>query len=163
MTIHDGQRHKATNRQAEQASPPNPTKKSPNIKFNLGLLQPLFDDLVVCASHDREDHALPIRWEPIFSAEERVLNAWSLEIFYGDFTRRDWSFPGGCAIEMRGGALTHGHQLLGSKRVSNSMQTILVVGQGQVFIRQFPITDLAFLDDIGDLCKQDLMPPRLCW
>ena len=48
-------------------------KKSPNIKFNLGLLQPLFGDLVVCAPHDREDHALPIRWEPIFSAEERVL------------------------------------------------------------------------------------------
>jgi hypothetical protein len=33
-----GQRHKATNRQAEQASPPNPTTKSPNIKFNLSLL-----------------------------------------------------------------------------------------------------------------------------
>ena len=66
-----GQRHKATNRQAEQASPPNPTKKSPNIKFNLSLLQPLFGDLVVCAPHDREDHALPIRWEPIFSADER--------------------------------------------------------------------------------------------
>jgi hypothetical protein len=32
-----GQRHKATNRQAEQASPPNPTIKSPNIKFNLSL------------------------------------------------------------------------------------------------------------------------------
>jgi len=68
-----GQRHKATNRQAEQASPPNPTTKSPNTKFNLSLLQPLFGDLVVCAPHDREDHALPIRWEPIFSAEERVL------------------------------------------------------------------------------------------
>ena len=49
------------------------------------MLQPLFGDLVVCAPHDREDHALPIRWEPIFSAEERVPGAWSLEIFYGDF------------------------------------------------------------------------------
>ena len=60
-------------------------------------------------------------------------------IFYGDFTRRDWSFPGGRAIKIRGGALTHGRRLLGSKRVSDLMQAILVVGQGQVFIRQFPV------------------------
>ena len=40
-------------------------------------------------------------------------------IFYGDFTRRDWSFPGGRAIKIRGGALTHGRRLLGSKRVSD--------------------------------------------
>jgi hypothetical protein len=76
-----GQRYKATNRQAEQASPPNPTKKSPNIKFKLSLLQPLFDDLVVCAPHGREDHALPIRWEPIISAEERVLKRGRLRSF----------------------------------------------------------------------------------
>jgi hypothetical protein len=48
---------------------------------------------------------------------------------------------------MGGGALTHGRRLLGSKRVSDFMQAMLVVGQGQVFIRQFPITDLAVLDD----------------
>ena len=46
---------------------------------------PLFDDLVQCAPHDRGEHALPIRRGPSFSAEDGVLNAWSLEIFYGDF------------------------------------------------------------------------------
>jgi hypothetical protein len=77
--------------------------------------------------------------EASFSAEERVLSAWSFEIFYGEFARRDWGFLGGEAIEIRGGALTHGRRLLGSKRVSDLMQAILVVGQGQVFIRQFPV------------------------
>jgi hypothetical protein len=56
---------------------------------------------------------------PIFGAEERVPGAWSLEIFHGVFTRRDWRFPGGRAIKIRGGALTHGRRLLGSKLVSN--------------------------------------------
>ena len=65
--------------------------------------------------------------EVYFCAEDGVLNAWSLDIFYGVFSRRDWSSPGGCAIEMRGGVLTHGRRLLGSKRVSDFMQAILVV------------------------------------
>jgi hypothetical protein len=71
-------------------------------------------------------HALPIRWEPIFSAEDGVLNAWSLEIFYGNFTRRDWDFPGGCGAKSGGGVRTHGRRLLGSKRVSDFMQAMLV-------------------------------------
>jgi hypothetical protein len=100
---------------------------------------------------------------PIFGAEERVPGAWSLVIFYGDFTRRDWSFPGGPAIKIRGGALTHGRRLLGSKLVSNSMQANLVICQGHVSNRQFPISNLAVLDDIGDLCKRDLRGPTLCW
>jgi hypothetical protein len=94
-------------------------KKSPNIKFNLSSGRPLFDDLVQCAPHDRGEHALPMRRKPIFSAEDGVLSAWSLDIFYGVFTRRDWRFPGGPAIKIRGGALTHGRRLLGSKLVSN--------------------------------------------
>ena len=101
--------------------------------------------------------------EPIFGAEERVPGAWSLVIFYGDFTRRDWSFPEGPAIKTRGAALTHGLRLLGSKRVSNSMGVLTVFWPCHVCIRQFPISDLAGLDKIGGLCKQDLSPPRLCW
>ena len=77
-------------------------------------------------------------------------------IFYGDFTRRDWSFPGGCAIEMRGGALTHGRRLLGSKRVSDFMHALPVIWRIHIFNRQFPITNLAVLDDRGDLCKRNL-------
>ena len=60
--------------------------------------------------------------EVYFCAEDGVygiLNAWSLDIFYGVFTRRDSSFPGGPAIKIRGPALTHGRWLLGSKRVSD--------------------------------------------
>jgi hypothetical protein len=58
--------------------------------------------------------------EVYFCAEDGVLNAWSLDdIFYSDFTRRDSSFLGGPAIKIRGGALTHGRRLLGSKRVSD--------------------------------------------
>ena len=99
--------------------------------------------------------------EVYFCAEDGVLNAWSLDVFYDDFTRRDWSFPGGAAIEIRGAALTHGRRLLGSKLVSNSMQANLVLCQGHVFIRQFPITNLAALDDIGGLCKRDLRAPQV--
>jgi hypothetical protein len=156
-----GQRHKATNRQAEQASPRNPTKKSPLIKFNLGLARPLFDDLVVSAPHGRGEHALPIRRRPIFSAEDGVLSAWSLEIFYGVFTRRDSSFPGGPAIEIRVPALTHGRRLLGSKRVSDFMHALPVVWRIHISNRQFPITTLAALDDIGDLCKRNLRGPQV--
>jgi hypothetical protein len=99
----------------------------------------------------------------VFSAEDGVLSAWSLEIFYGDFTRRDWSFPGGRAIKIRGGALTHGRRLLGSKWVSDFMHVLPVVWRIHIFNRQFPIADLAVMDDIGDLCKRDLRGPTLCW
>ena len=64
---------------------------------------------------------------PIFGAEERVPGAWSLEIFYGEFARRDWGFPEGCGAKSGGGVRTHGRRLLGSKRVSDFMQAILVV------------------------------------
>ena len=98
-----------------------------------------------------------------FCAEDGVLNAWSLDILYGVFTRRDWRFPGGPAIKIRGPALTHGRRLLGSKRVSDFMHALPVVWRIHISNRQFPISDLAGLDGIGDLCKQDLSPPRLCW
>ena len=104
-----------------------------------------------------------MRRKPIFSAEDGVLNAWSLEIFYGEFTRRDWSFPGGCAIEMGGGALTHGRRLLGSKRVSDFHAGHARHLTGPNFYSPFPIADLAVMDDIGDLCKRDLRGPTLCW
>ena len=97
-----------------------------------------------------------------FSAEDGVLIAWSLEIFYGEFARRDWRFLGGAAIEIRGAALTHGRRLLGSKRVSDFMHALPFIWRIHISNRQLPISDLAGLDDIGDLCKQDLRPPRLC-
>ena len=65
------------------------------------------------------------------------------------------------AIEIRGAALTHGRRLLGSKRVSDFMQVLAVFCQGHVFIRQFPITNLAALDDIGGLCKRDSRAPQV--
>ena len=99
--------------------------------------------------------------EVYFCAEDGVLNAWSLDIFYGVFTRRDWRFPGGPAIKIRGGALTHGRRLLGSKLVSNSMQANLVVCQGHISKRQLPIRDLAVMDDIGDLCKRNFKGPQV--
>ena len=98
---------------------------------------------------------------PIFGAKARVPGAWSVEIFHGVFTRRDWRFPGGPAIKIRGGALTHGRRLLGSKRVSDFMLVLPVICPCHVFIRQFPITNLAALDDIGDLCKRNLRGPQV--
>jgi hypothetical protein len=41
------------------------------------------------------------------------------------------------------------------------MQANLVVCRAHVFIRQFPISDLAGLDKIGGQCKQDLKPPLI--
>ena len=41
------------------------------------------------------------------------------------------------------------------------MQANLVFCQGHVFIRQCPITNLAVLDDIGDLCKRNLRGPQV--
>ena len=98
---------------------------------------------------------------PIFGAEERLPGAWSLDIFHGVFTRRDRRFPGGRAIKIRGGALTHGRRLLGSKRVSDFMGVLPFVWPGHVFIRQLPITNLAALDDRGGLCKRDLRAPQV--
>jgi hypothetical protein len=74
-------------------------------------------------------------------------------MFYGDFTRRDSSFPGGAAIEIRVAALTHGRRLLKSKRVSDFMHALPFIWRIHVSNRRFPISDLAALDDIGDLCK----------
>jgi hypothetical protein len=41
------------------------------------------------------------------------------------------------------------------------MQAILVFWRGHVFIRQFPISDLAGLDKIGGLCKRNLKGPQV--
>ena len=41
------------------------------------------------------------------------------------------------------------------------MHAILVVWRAHVFIRQFPISDLAGLDKIGGLCKRDLRAPQV--
>ena len=36
-----------------------------------------------------------------------------------------------------------------------------VIWRIQIFNRQFPIANLAVMDDIGDLCKQDLKGPQV--
>jgi hypothetical protein len=41
------------------------------------------------------------------------------------------------------------------------MQAHLVFCQGHVFIRHFSISDLAALDDIGDLCKRNFKGPQV--
>ena len=82
-------------------------------------------------------------------------------IFYGDFTRRDWSFPGSAVAKSGSAVRTHGRRLLGSKLVRNSMHALPFVWRIHISNRQFPITNLAALDDIGDLCKRNLRGPQV--